>query len=519
MGTPIGLNVKSVNGLLFVDKPDGMNTHAPSPERPGFCEILRGRLGRPLFVCHRLDQATSGAMVFAENEKRAEELRQMFVRREIEKTYWFITDGRSTEAELRRCSRIEKIGSRFVSSAGDVNAETHFQRIKRSPFFELWEARPRTGKPHQIRLHAKELGLPILGDVLHGGTPFPRLCLHSLELRVPGEDPWVCPAPRIFERLGLLKDEELSALLTAMDRRQRLFNFLAHPQEVLRLIDREVAGISLDLLGEVAWLSWYREEPWTEEDLQRFALLGRLLGRKVLVQDRPDRGKTSGAAAEKKHLGEIAENWLANESPLRFEFRRDCGESSGLFLDQRLNRRYLSRTSKDQEILNLFCYTGGFGLAAGKGGARLVTQVDLSPVNIEWSRRNAELNGLNEICEYFAADAIFFLERAIKKDRRWDIIVCDPPIFSRRGKEIFRIEKDWRKLLDLCRAVLRPRGRILFSTHYGKWSWEHLEMELKKRFPEARIHRAGADLDFTSDHSLKAYWLDFASAPAGTSGP
>lgn len=509
----LGYNVKLENDLCFVDKPEGISTHASDTHRPGICEKLTTILNRKLWVVHRLDKTTSGALVFAESAERAEDLRKLFATRQVEKTYWFITDRRSQSAELERSSFIRKQGKEMLSTTEDSpNATTSFKRLKRSPFFELWEARPQSGKPHQIRLHASDLGLPILGDTLYGGSPFSRVCLHAYEITIPGFSTWICAAPPYFERMGLLRDREICKLIDCIDARARRFNFLAHRDQCLRLIDNEVAGLTLDHLGPILWLNSYRviDTPL----LERVGRVARLLGQDALVQEREDRGSAS-RPNRKIEVGAIPDVWRAQEGRLIYEFRKTTGESSGLFLDQRLNRqKLLTGEFRDARVLNLFAYTGGFSLAALAGGAKAVTQVDQSAVVNQWAAENLKHNQtagvlpLESSIEFFAADTLFFLTRAQAKGRKWDLIVCDPPIFSRnKGKE-FRIERDYASLLKLCASCLSGHGTLFFSTHFEKWSMTDVEDRLKRLFTKAVIVRGEVGDEFPQT-TLKSFWINF----------
>lgn len=497
--------------LVFVDKPEGHSTHAVDTGRPGLVELWENHLGIPLWVCHRLDKGTSGAMVFAKSREAADRMRQIFSERKAGKSYWFLTDKSSTESEYLVRSEINKQGKYFVNDPESLtpNAVTQFTRIKRSPFFELWQARPETGKPHQIRLHARQLGLPILGDVLYGGTAFARLCLHACELEIPGEEKWSCPPPRLFERLGLLKDAEISAALTFIDRRQRLFNFLNIPEACLRLIEFESEALQLDLLGSQLWLSWFRKSDPTPRDLERWAALSRILKKPLLIQKRLNRGEQP-AGAPKWRDEDFLPQWTGVEDGVRYQFQADSGESYGLFLDQRKNRARLAHMAPGKTLLNLFCYTSGFSLAAARAGARLTSSVDLSKAAIAWSQRNFELNPTPDTeNEFFAADVFFFLDRAQKKGRQWDLIVCDPPIFS-RGERVFRIEKDLIDLLQRCRAVLAPGGCLFFSTHYEAWEDADIEKILRRNFKGIQIELGEVDADVPRPPcSLKSFFLRF----------
>ncbi|MCC6138657.1 MAG: class I SAM-dependent rRNA methyltransferase [Bdellovibrionaceae bacterium] len=164
------------------------------------------------------------------------------------------------------------------------------------------------------------------------------------------------------------------------------------------------------------------------------------------------------------------------------EFKKESGLSCGLFLDQRDNRAWTQSVSANKNALNLFAYTGAFSVAAAIGGAQKVTTVDLSKNYIEWCKNNFVLNGLPiETHGFYAMDTMDYLKYAYKKELQFDLVICDPPSFSRDKKgNVFRVEKDFGELLLLACRVLSPNGRILFSTNYEKWTANRWEQELVK---------------------------------------
>lgn len=178
---------------------------------------------------------------------------------------------------------------------------------------------------------------------------------------------------------------------------------------------------------------------------------------------------------------ELPLKWNACEGDLRFELRADAGLSPGLFLDQRMNRKWVREQARDLRVLNLFCYTGGFSLASALGGAGEVVSVDLSQSTLNWCRRNFELNGLKPSqYEFWKADARDFLRRTAKRGRQFDLIVCDPPSFARGESGVFRIEKDLPALLQELAAVLAANGRILLSSNYEKWREQDFHNRINK---------------------------------------
>jgi 23S rRNA (cytosine1962-C5)-methyltransferase len=159
------------------------------------------------------------------------------------------------------------------------------------------------------------------------------------------------------------------------------------------------------------------------------------------------------------------------------------GWSPGLFLDQRANRDWVQENSHDKDVLNLFCYTAGFSVAAALGGARSVTSVDTSKQTLEWAKENFALNEIDlNSHQFWALDAREFLQMAERQGRRYDLIICDPPSFARSKKSIFRIEKEFRPLVEQMGRLLKPEGKILFSTNYERWNYQALIKQLPKGF-------------------------------------
>jgi len=119
------------------------------------------------------------------------------------------------------------------------------------------------------------------------------------------------------------------------------------------------------------------------------------------------------------------------EHGARFTADVMVGQKTGFFLDQRDNRARVARLARDRRVLNVFGYTGGFSVAAGRAGARHVTTVDLARPAIDAAVAHWALNGLDPTAhEGVTADAFALLDEAAQSKRRWDLVVLDPPAFA-----------------------------------------------------------------------------------------
>ncbi len=478
--------------FVFLEKPQGWSTHSPSAENPfhfGLSEWAQDLIQQKLYVCHRLDRETSGAILFAQNAEDAKAIGEKFEKHEVSKTYFFVTKNNSKESSFEHSSLIEKVGNQFVSLQKTPNSLTQFEKIKSQQGFELWKATPKTGKPHQIRLHAQDLGISILGDQVHGGQAFTRLLLHSAGIKFSLQDKdfeFSSALPYVFENLELLKDPELSSWICAAERRfwwlmnaQRLTDKkYLQSQNAWRWLHTETKNLRAEQLGDQIFFSWYSETPPSESQLKSIDHFREFLSHKrqelesseltnYFIQLRSDRGKSPNAFGEIKSSKDFPTRWNMKESNINYELRLDSGLSTGLFLDQRNNRTWVKNHSHNKRVLNLFSYTGGFSLCAALGGASHVTSVDISVNFLEWSKQNFILNNLApEKYEFRKMDSLEYLAWLVKKQIHYDLIICDPPSFARTDKKIFKIDKSLPELVSLMDKVLNPGGQILFCTNY-----------------------------------------------------
>jgi 23S rRNA (cytosine1962-C5)-methyltransferase len=172
---------------------------------------------------------------------------------------------------------------------------------------------------------------------------------------------------------------------------------------------------------------------------------------------------------------------IARENGLAFRIRPYDGYSVGLFLDQRDHRRFLAEAlSTGRSMLNLFGYTGGFSVYAAARGAQTDT-IDLSKRYLEWARENFAENGIALGGHRFLADnAVVFVRRAAKRPKRYDLVVIDPPSFSRSKEGTFRVRQDLPALARQASELLAPGGRLFVSSNHEAWPLDAFEAELSR---------------------------------------
>jgi 23S rRNA (cytosine1962-C5)-methyltransferase len=202
---------------------------------------------------------------------------------------------------------------------------------------------------------------------------------------------------------------------------------------------------------------------------------------------------------------------VATEYLLRYGIDFSAGYAAGLFIDQRANRQFVRRNAP-RKLLNCFAYTCSFAVAAASAGATTVN-IDLSKKSLARGRENFALNSLPTNDHRFFADDVFeILPRLARRGEKFDIIILDPPTFSRswRGKT-FQVEHDFEPLLQMALDLAEGEGRVLLSTNCASLNERALEVMarfcLKTSRRAGRFHREPPLPDFPPRTGATTLWL------------
>jgi 23S rRNA (cytosine1962-C5)-methyltransferase len=233
-----------------------------------------------------------------------------------------------------------------------------------------------------------------------------------------------------------------------------------------------------------------------------------------------DRSKNSSSNPEaisvQVKVQKASSSTVIRENDCYFEVDLNDTLNTGLFLDMRANRDLVGRSCAGKKVLNCFSYTCSFGIYARVNRASGVVNVDVSKKILEKGQHNYKLNQIEpQPNEFIKADALGYLEKALKKNNRFDVIVLDPPSFARSEGKVFKVEKDLPHLIILAASILNEKGKMLIATNSSGISHARLEQYLKaaKGRTFKKILHLGQDKDFVGSDQAKeshlaALWVE-----------
>ena len=155
----------------------------------------------------------------------------------------------------------------------------------------------------------------------------------------------------------------------------------------------------------------------------------------------------------------VSPQTIINENGIQLQVDIENGQKTGYFLDQKSNRVLLRNIARDKRVLDCFSHTGGFALNAAYGNAKAVTAVDVSNVALQQGYQNAKLNHLEEKIQFVQADVFDYLENL--KDNEFDIIVLDPPAFTKSRKTVNSAYYGYKNINMKAMNVLRNGGYLI----------------------------------------------------------
>jgi len=257
-----------------------------------------------------------------------------------------------------------------------------------------------------------------------------------------------------------------------------------------RLVNAEgdgLPGLTVDRYADYLMLQLY-SSAWRPHLKMITQILQELLSPAgIYEKSRPQKTRELEAVSDSKNYGRLLAGKTApqrlevQENGLTFLVSLEQGLNTGLFLDQRRNRRDLMSRVKGKRVLNLFAYTGAFSVAAAAAGAAQVTSVDASAGYSDWSRDNFAANRINpKLHAFIVGDCLAVLCKMAQEGKRFDVILMDPPSFSTTTKSRFTTRGGTSDLVAATLPLLTDNGLLITASNHQKVDTAEYLKELRR---------------------------------------
>jgi len=295
----------------------------------------------------------------------------------------------------------------------------------------------------------------------------------------------------IMRRLGSgLKSQVPSNIHSENDRHFSALSTLDLTPNAARLINAEgdeLSGLTVDryddmAVVEIANAGLEQLRPLIDDVLRRELALRGIWWKNDIPARHIER-----LPMEPEWTGEGEPSAEIVENGLRFRVDPPSGQKTGFFLDQRENRALTRTLANGRRVLNLFSYSGAFGVYAAAGGAASVENVDISAGAIEVARQNHALNGFHE-ASFVVADAFDYVRKTAS---RFDLLICDPPAFAKSRGDIDRAARGYKDINLFAMKLLDPGARMLTFSCSG-----HMSLDLFQKVIFSAAQDAGRRVAF-----------------------
>lgn len=278
-----------------------------------------------------------------------------------------------------------------------------------------------------------------------------------------------------------------------------------------RLVNAEgdgLPGLTIDRYADYLMVQLYCEG-WRPHLKLLTAVLQELLQPAgIYEKTRPQNTRELEATSDSKRYGRLLAGTAAprrltvQENGLNFLVTLEEGLNTGLFLDQRENRKALMPRMAGKRFLNLFAYTGAFSVAAAAAGAQQVTSVDVSPSYTDWNRENFSINRQNpKRHRFLVGDCLTRLAELQATQEQFEVILMDPPSFSTTSKGKFTTRGGTSDLVAATLPLLTDGGLLICSSNHQKTDLAEYLKELRRGALQAGhdlrvIEQKGQSTDF-----------------------
>jgi 23S rRNA (cytosine1962-C5)-methyltransferase len=304
-------------------------------------------------------------------------------------------------------------------------------------------------------------------------------------------------------------DEELTPELlrariaAAVARRRKIFDDATNAARVVHAEGDELSGLVVDRYDEVVVVEIANEGLERIKPLVVEALQDELKPRLIYFKNDIGARKLERLPMEPETIGDGEAKATILENGLRFHVDVPAGQKTGFFLDQRDNRALARANAHGRRVLNLFSFSGAFGVYAAAGGATYVHNVDVSAPAIETARRNHDLNMFKTAIDFTVADVFSFVRQTRE---RFGLVICDPPAFAKSRSEVERAARGYKDVNLFALKLVENGGRMMTFSCSG-----HMSLDLFQKVIFSAAHDAGRRVSIVrrltagEDHPVSLY--------------
>ncbi|MEA2569517.1 MAG: rRNA (cytosine1962-C5)-methyltransferase [Acidobacteriota bacterium] len=292
----------------------------------------------------------------------------------------------------------------------------------------------------------------------------------------------------------------------AIARRKLFVNELTNAVRLVHADGDELSGLVIDRYNDVVVVEIANHGIDRLRPLIIDVLCRELSPRGIYVKNDLPVRKLERLTLESEWIGEGEPPTEIVENGLRFHVDPAEGQKTGFFLDQRGNRALTREYASGARVLNLFSYSGAFGVYAAAGGATSIENVDVSAKAVELAQTNHALNGLEANVRQTTADAFGYVRKLASERAQFDLVIVDPPAFAKSRGEVDRAARGYKDINLYAMKLLAPGGRILTFSCSG-----HVTSDLFQKIVFSAALDAGKRMSFLRrlsagpDHPVSLY--------------
>ena len=295
-----------------------------------------------------------------------------------------------------------------------------------------------------------------------------------------------------------------SAFLAARLRRALALRQALYSEPFYRLVHAEadgLPGLIIDRYGDVV-VAQLNSAGMDRLSDALLAALDTVIAPRVVVlrNDSSAREQESLTREVRIAKGEMSGPIEVRENGVRFLADLSSGQKTGWFFDQRENRAFMASLAKDRRVLDLYSYTGGFGIQAAVAGAAETIACDSSEQALALAKQAAELNGVASRMGFVRAEAFAELEKRVAQKEQFGLVICDPPAFVKSQKDLQTGAGGYRKVARLGAALVAPGGFLFVASCSHNMPVDRFAVEVARGLGQAGrtgriIRQSGAAAD------------------------